>query len=240
MNPNQPFKEAGRPLGTIAVVIACLFLFSFPGMSRADDQQEADRVVVKAAWLMENFMNDGNLEAFRDLIKKAKGVFIIPELLKGAFIIGASGGNGLLLVRDEKSGDWNGPAFYTVGGASFGLQIGGQASEVVILVMTPRGISSFLSNSLKLGADVGVAAGPVGIGASAATANLSADLISFARSKGLYGGISLDGSLVAVRDGMNQAFYGHKASSTDILIRREARSPKAQRLIEEVAKAAGR
>lgn len=238
MNPNQPFKEAGRSLGTIAVVIACLLFFSFPGPSLADDRQDADHMVEKARMLMENFMNDPNLEACRDLIKKAKGVFITPELLKGAFIVGVSGGNGVLLIRDEKTGAWHGPAFYTVGGASFGLQIGGQASEVVILAMTDRGVSSLLSNSLKLGADVGVAIGPVGIGAAAATANLSADLLSFSRSKGLYGGVSLDGAVVAVRDDLNAAFYARMVSPTDILIRREVRNPKAQELIEAVSRAA--
>lgn len=94
--------------------------------------------------------------------KKAKGVFIAPQVLKGAFVVGASGGSGVLVVRDEKTGGWNGPAFYTIGGVSFGPQIGGQASEVVLLVMTERRVSSLLSNSLKLGADVGIAAGPVG------------------------------------------------------------------------------
>jgi len=235
MKKNRLFKKVGSTLSIFALAIACFLCFS-PVPSLADDRQEAERVVEKAYWVIQNFMNDPNLEACRELLKKAKGVFIIPDLLKGAFIVGASGGTGLILVR-EKTTTWEGPAFYTLGGASFGLQIGGQASDVVILAMTDRGVSSFLTNSFKLGADVGVAVGPVGLGASAGTANLSADLISFSRSKGLYGGVALDGSVVAVRDSLNHAFYGHQVSPTDILVRHEAKSPQAHRLLEEVNKA---
>jgi lipid-binding SYLF domain-containing protein len=204
----------------------------------ADDKQEAVHLVEKTQIMLESFMTDNKLEAYRDLIKNSKAVFLIPQLLKGAFMVGASGGNGLLLVRDEKTGNWHGPAFYTVGGASFGLQFGGEASEVANLILTQRGITSFLSHSLKLGADVGVAVGPIGVGASAATANLSADLISFSRSKGLYGGISLDGAVVAVRDSLNEAYYGKKVNPTDILIKREVKNPQAKGLIETVTKAA--
>jgi len=122
---------------------------------------------------------------------------------------------------ETKTGQWSKPAFYTIGGASFGLQIGGQASEVVLLAMTERGANTLMTNSFKLGADAGVAAGPVGMGAQAATANLSADILSFSRSKGLYGGISLDGAVVATRDALNDAFYGQKVTAVDILARHE-------------------
>jgi lipid-binding SYLF domain-containing protein len=140
------------------------------------------------------------------------------------------------MVRDEKTGEWNGPAFYALGGASYGPQIGGEVSQTVFLVMTQRGISSFLSNSFKLGADVGVAVGPVGIGASAATANLSADILSFSRSRGLYAGASLSGAVIAVRDIWNRAYYGKRTTTTDILIRREVFNPEARKLVEELEK----
>ena len=145
-----------------------------------------------------------------------------------------------MVVRDGKRGRWNGPAFYTIAGLSYGLQIGGQASEVILLAMTERGISSFLSSSLKLGADVGITAGPVGVGASASTANLSADILAFSRSKGLYGGISFDGAVVAIRRDWNRAYYGQPVTPTDILIRQEVTNPQAERLIVAVAKTAAR
>lgn len=159
-------------------------------------------------------------------------------MLKGAFIWGASGGSGVLLVRDEKTGPWIGPAFYTIGGASFGLQIGGQASEVILLVMTDRGVTSLLTNSLKLGADAGVAAGPVGAGVAASTANLSADILSFSRSKGLYGGVSLDGAVVATRGEWNHAYYGKRVAPTDIFVRHDVSNPQAFALIDDVARSA--
>ncbi len=145
----------------------------------------------------------------------------------------------MLLVNDPKTGTWDGPAFYTVGGASFGLQIGGLASDTAILVMTERGITSFMGTSVKLGGDLGVAAGPIGMGVSASTANLSVDLISFSRSRGLYGGVSLDGSVVAVRDDLNEAFYSKKVTPTDIIVRHNvAKNPEANILIDEIIKAA--
>ena len=189
---------------------------------------------MKASWLTVKW------KPFMASSKKAKGVFIAPQVLKGAFVVGASGGSGVLVVRDEKTGGWNGPAFYTIGGVSFGPQIGGQASEVVLLVMTERRVSSLLSNSLKLGADVGIAAGPVGAGASVSTANLSADILSFSRSKGLYGGVSVDGAVVAIRGDLNEAYYGKPVTPTDTLIRRQVANPQAERLIDAVAKATAR
>ncbi len=222
---------------TIAVLSISLVLLQGAPAS-ANDRMEADQLVEKASLAFQSFMCDENMGAFRSLIRDAKGVMIIPSLLEGAFIVGASGGNGVLLTRDSLDGDWRGPAFYTIGGASFGLQIGGQSSEVILLAMTDRGVTSFLGNSFKLGGDVGVALGPVGMGASAATANLSADIVSFSRSKGLYGGISLDGVVVAVRDGLNKAYFSGSPSPTDILVRHTVRNPQSGMLAGSVAKAA--
>jgi SH3 domain-containing YSC84-like protein 1 len=188
--------------------------------------------------MFESIMMDHNFDVIHFLIKQAKGVFLVPQLLKGAFVFGASGGSGLLLVRDEKTEQWNGPAFYTLGGVNWGLQIGGESSEVVLLLMTQRGVTSFLTNSINLGADVGVALGPIGVGASAATANFSADVLSFSRSKGLYGGFSLGGTEVTTREDLNNAYYGKKVTTMDILIDRLVTNPGAQELIDGIAKAA--
>jgi len=234
-------KERSRvvlaALSLSLTVASCLN--AFPAWA-GDPRVEATHLVDRARFTLEGMMADKNMAAFHDLIKHAKGVFIAPQVLEGAFIIGASGGSGIFLSWEGKSGKWNGPAFYRIGGASFGLQIGGQASEVVLLAMTDRGVTSLLSTSFKLGADVGLAAGPIGAGASAASANLSADILSFSRAKGLYGGVSLDGAVVAVRDALNEAYYGKKVSPTDILIRREVTNPEAVRMIEAVQRAIGK
>ncbi len=226
----------------VAVIISVLANASLIGLAPAfaDDASEAQQMVEKARLSFENFAADPNLEGLRDLLKTAKGVYIAPQVLRGAFIIGVSGGSGVLLARDEKAGGWGGPAFYTIGEVSFGLQAGADASEVVLLAMTERGVSKLLSTSVKLGADVSIAAGPVGAGVRGETAGLSADIITFARSKGLYAGISLEGAVVATRGGLNQAYYGKPVTPTDILIRREASNPQAARLIQAVADMAGR
>ena len=212
-----------------------------PEPAMADDAQDARHLVDKARLTFESFMADKDLgPSVRSLVKRAKGVLIYPQLLKGAFLVGVSGGSGVMLAHDAKARKWGGPAFYTLGEVSFGLQIGGQAAEVVLVALTDRGVTALLSTSAKLGADVGVALGPVGAGAEAATANLSADIISYSRAKGLYGGISLEGAVVAVRDALNKAYYGKEVTPTAILVRHEATNPQAAGLIGAVSKAAGK
>jgi lipid-binding SYLF domain-containing protein len=134
---------------------------------------------------------------------------------------------------------WRGPAFYTLGGASFGFQAGADAAEVIILAMTERGVTKLLSPQVKLGADISVAAGPVGAGAAAATAGLSADLISYSMAKGLYGGFSVDGSVAGVRTAMNKAYYGKAVSPADILIKGTVKNPQASALLEAATKIGG-
>jgi lipid-binding SYLF domain-containing protein len=236
---NGSKKRMSIPSFFAMAIILSMSLFVFQGLAAsADDKLQSTQLVETAQFTLQNFMCDDQMGAFRDLIQKAHAVLIVPGLLKGAFIVGASGGSGVLLVRDDAKGNWSEPAFYTIGGASFGLQIGGQSSEVILLAMTDRGARSFLGNSFKLGADVGVAAGPVGIGASAATANLSADILSFSRSKGLYGGISLDGAVVAVRDGLNSAYYGKPVSPAEILVSRDVKNRHSEKLVAFVSNSA--
>jgi lipid-binding SYLF domain-containing protein len=201
------------------------------------DARDAQQLVERAKLTIESFAADKTVgKPVRDLIKKAKGVYIAPEVLRGAFIVGASGGSGVLLVRGNK-GQWNGPAFYTIGEASFGLQAGADKSEVVLLIMSERGVSSMLASSVKLGADASVAAGPVGAGATAETANVSADILSFARAKGLYAGASLEGAVMARREGLNEAYYNkNDVTPTDILIKGTSTNKQAAPLKTEVNK----
>jgi SH3 domain-containing YSC84-like protein 1 len=227
--------------GIVALLLTLAFIVTMVGQpSAADDALEARQLVEKAQLTMESFMADTEIQAIRDLITQAKGIYIAPQVLRGAFIVGASGGSGVLVVRDDKEKQWSGPAFYTIGSVSFGLQAGGEASEIILLIMTDRGVSAMLGNNLKLGADASVAVGPVGAGVAGATAALSADIISFSRAKGLYGGISVDGSVIAVRDGWNSAYYGQSVQPTDILVRRTVSNPHAAGLISAVAKASAR
>jgi lipid-binding SYLF domain-containing protein len=227
-----------RMAGWVAVAVTMALLLG-GARAWADDAQNARQLVEKAKLTVEQFQTDSNMGSFRDLAKKAKGMLIMPQMLRGAFIVGGSGGSGVLVARDEKAGQWRGPAFYTLGGASFGFQAGADAAEVIILAMTERGVTKLLSPQVKLGADISVAAGPVGAGAAAATAGLSADLVSFSMSKGLYGGFSVDGSIAGVRAALNQAYYGKAVTPTDILVKGAAKNPQADALIGAVAKLGG-
>lgn len=229
-------------INTPVVAAAALFaLLTVGGQSAAaDDVQDSRQLVERARLTFESFVADPYLgENLRTLVNKARGVLIYPQVLRGAFIIGVSGGSGVLLVRDLASGKWGGPAFYTIGEVSFGLQAGGDASEVVLVALTDRGVSALLATSGKLGANASIALGPVGAGLSGATANLSVDIVSYSRNKGLYAGLSLEGAVVAVREALNTAYYGKEVTPAQILIQREVSNPQAAGLIEAIAKAVG-
>jgi SH3 domain-containing YSC84-like protein 1 len=236
-------KVAGWILRTLfllfLVALVTAMLFTAPVPAQADTRLEARHLVEKAQLTLENFMSAREMQAFRNLLGRARGVYIAPQVLRGAFVVGAAGGSGILLARDLASNQWTGPAFYTMGEVSFGFQAGGEASEVVLLIMTSRGVNSLLSTSVKLGADITLAVGPVGMGAEASTANLSVDILSFARSKGLYGGISLEGAVMATREGWNSAYYGRWVTPTDILFTGLVKNAHATPLLESLDKAAG-
>jgi SH3 domain-containing YSC84-like protein 1 len=226
-------KRRGRSIA-ISLIVACVAALPVP--AAADDAMTARQLVERAKLSFESMMVAPEMEALRDLIKTARGVFIAPQVLRGAFIFGASGGSGVFFARAETPGQWNGPAFYTIGEVSFGFQAGADASEVVLVAMSERGVNALLSTSVKLGADASVAAGPVGIGVRGATANVSVDLVSFSRSKGLYGGVSVDGAIVATRSSLNSAYYGKDVSTQDILVRGSVSNPQAAPLAELIRK----
>jgi len=205
----------------------------------SSEESELKELVERSRTTLENFLADSNMDWFRDHIKEARGVFIVPRMWKGAFFFGGEGGTGVFLVKSDTSGEWSDPAFYTMGTASFGFQFGLQASEIVLLAMSQRGVESMLSNTFKLGADVSVAVGPVGAGIEGSTAVLSADLVTFARTKGLFGGISLEGAVIAVRDESNERYYGKEVRPTEILMKRTVENPQAAGLRAALARAVG-
>jgi SH3 domain-containing YSC84-like protein 1 len=227
----------------LAVVAASFLVWGAvafsPGDVQANGKREAEQLVDTARYTFENFTTGMEAKPFRELVRKARGVFICPQMLRGAFVIGASGGTGVFVAKEPQTGTWLGPAFYTIGEVSFGFQAGGDASEIIMLAMTERGANAMLSSGVKLGADVSVAIGPIGAGADASTANLSVDILTFARSKGLYGGVSLKGAVIKIREGLNHDYYGQTASPTDILVRKNVNNPQNKALLGTVAKYAG-
>lgn len=144
------------------------------------------------------------------LVKDAKGIIIIPHMIKAGFIVGANRGKGIVIHR-LPGGGWSDPAFVTITGGSIGFQIGGQATDLIMIVRSERGFQALLEDNFKFGANASIAAGPVGRDAAAATdAKLKADILSYSRSKGLFAGISLDGAGLTQDRDANQDFYGKK------------------------------
>ena len=222
----------------LAAIGFCLTVFGTPETVRAELSSEEDILIDKARGTLESFLADPDMGWFRENIRDARGLLIVPQFIKGAFFVGGSGGTGVLVVRDEKTNEWSYPAFFTLGGASFGLQFGGQASEVIVLILTQKGVDSMMSTTMKIGGDASVAVGPVGMGVEGSTApNLSVDLVSFSRAKGLFAGVSLEGAVVAARDAMNTSFYKAPTKTVDIVVRRSVSNPKADPLLDVVKKA---
>jgi len=155
------------------------------------------------------------------VMEKAECVIVFPSVLKAAFIVGGSYGRGAMVCRTGKDfrGSWGAPAMYALEGGSVGFQIGGQATDLVLLVMNERGASSILNSKVKLGADASVAAGPVGRDASANTdAYMRAEILSYSRSRGLFAGISLEGSTLRPDDDATARVYGRKLTASEIVL----------------------
>ncbi|HEY7533794.1 MAG TPA: lipid-binding SYLF domain-containing protein [Nitrospiraceae bacterium] len=223
-----------RPVSLFAMLCGTIaMLHGFATLASASEQQQ---LVDKSKMTIEGFVADSSAgPAIRDFKSTAKALFIIPQFLRGAFVFGGAGGSGVLLVRDEKTGAWSEPAFYTMGSASFGMQIGGDVSEMVLIVRNQKGLEEFYRNDFKLGADASIAMGPVGEGA--AVKGIAADIIAYAKKKGAYVGMSLEGAFISVSDDSNQAYYGKPVRPTEIVVKRSVSNPKSTELRNAVAKA---
>ena len=219
---------------TVAIALTAVAVVAFQPAAHA--QAEQQKLVGEAETTFSNFVRDPDMKWFQQNVGRAKAVLIDPQVVKAGFIFGGSGGRAVLIARDPKSGKWVGPAFYALATASVGFQAGIAVSEAITLVMTDKGMNSLLSPSFKMGGDASVAAGPVGAGASS---NVVADLIAFSRSKGVYGGLNLDGTVVNTSDDWNEAYYGKKVMSPDILVRMSVQNKGADKLLAEITKAAG-
>lgn len=229
----SPFNTTRLLLMAAVLFGAMVAVSATPAL--AADAVEQQQLVDKAKMTVEAFISDPSVgPATRELMGEAKALFIVPQFLRGAFVFGGAGGSGVLIVRDEKTKQWSEPVFYTIGSASFGLQIGGDVSELVFVVRNQKGLEEFYRTDFKLGADVSMAVGPVGGGASAK--GISADLVAYARRKGIFAGIAADGSVIAVSDDSNAAYYGKPVRPTDIVVKRSVSNPKAADLRNAAAK----
>jgi len=196
-------------------------------------QSEAQGLVDRATLTVQEMLTEGDANAVRDvnrLLRQARAVMVCPRLFRAGFIFGGQGGDCVLTARDG-AGSWSSPAFYTIGSASFGFQIGIQDAQVMMLILTDKGLGAVMDSQVKLGADASVALATIGGGiAGATTTAVGADIVSYARTRGLYAGISLEGSLLSSRSDFNQAYYGRPAGSRQIVLEMQAHNPAADPL----------
>jgi SH3 domain-containing YSC84-like protein 1 len=201
-------------------------MFAAAALAAANDVKEQDRVK-EAGQTMKEILNIPD-DIPQDLLDKAECVVILPSVLKGAFGVGASYGRGVMICRSgaHYTGPWGAPALYALEGVSIGLQMGGQATDFVLLVMNPRGARSLLSSKVKLGADASAAAGPKGRTAEGATdIVMNAEILSYSRNRGLFAGISLEGSTLRSDGNANSKLYGKRVEAREIIIERKVAVP---------------
>src|SRR5450432_4760674 len=202
-----------KKLYTVLLVLAFL-----PAAFAADDATEADRVKDAGVVLKEILNIPDNIP--QDLVDKAECLIILPSVKKGAFGVGGSYGRGVMICRSGQhyTGKWGAPALYALEGVSIGFQLGGQATDFVLLVMNPKGAETLLYSKVKLGADASAAAGPKGRTAEGATdVMMNAEILSYSRNKGLFAGISLEGSTLRSDGGANENLYGKKLTAKEII-----------------------
>ena len=189
------------------VVIAVLTLAASHAVL-AQTSDEAKRVA-EAAIVLEEIMAAGDKAVPRSIMDKAEGIAVFPSLIKGGLVVGGQRGRGVLSVRDRKNGGWSSPAFLTITGGSIGAQFGAQAIDLVLVINNQRGLEQLVKNQFKIGADAAVTAGPVGRDASASTdIQLRAQILSYSRARGLFAGVTLNGSTIRQDRDANERFYG--------------------------------
>jgi lipid-binding SYLF domain-containing protein len=210
-------------------VITVLTIIALPVFGQEKEQSR----VANAGQVMKEVLNIPD-DIPQSVIDKADCVVVLPSVLKFAFGFGGSYGRGVMTCRggEDFKGPWGAPTMMALEGGSFGLQIGGQATDFVLLLMSPRSARSILSSKVKLGGDISAAAGPVGRNLSAETdVALRAEILSYSRSRGLFAGISLSGSTLRADNGANEKLYGRNISAHDIVFNNEVMAPESAKLL---------
>jgi SH3 domain-containing YSC84-like protein 1 len=218
-------------------IISLLSLCFLTGMvlssrAAAQSKEEAETLIAKSRVVIEEMLDSPDKAGPAELMKNCAGLVIIPGMLKGGFIVGGSFGKGVVLAH--KDGKWTGPAFIHIGAGSLGFQIGVESIDLILVVVGENTMDSFLKTSFKLGGDVAVVGGPLGVQATAATdILLKGGIYSYSRAKGLFAGLSLEGAVVGTQTGLNKAYYDME-SVKSILYGDVPPTPSAQKLIAAV------
>jgi lipid-binding SYLF domain-containing protein len=199
---------------------------------RAHAQGDEQTLVDRATLTVQEMMTQNVSQDPKSLLRDARGVMICPRVFKAGFFLGGEGGGCVLLAR-AGNGTWSYPAFYGLGSGSFGFQFGVQDSQLMMLIMTNRGLNAVMDSQFKVGADASVAIATIGAGVSGSTtAAVGADIVAYAASRGLFGGISIEGSIMSSRTEWNQAYYGQPYGARQIVVQMQARNPGADPLRE--------
>lgn len=219
-------------ISTTLFFLVLLIQSPFLHAGELDDRIDDSRLV------LEEIMKIPEKGIPTSLLMDAHAILIFPHVLEGAFLVGGKFGKGILSSRTAEAGKWSPPAFFSIGGGSFGFQAGVQAIDLVLLVMNERGVKALLKSRVTLGGDIAVAAGPAGRKATAGTdALLRTEILSYSRSKGLFAGVSLDGAVIVEDKDANRALYGKDVTAREILIERKVSSlpPAGQQLMNTLS-----
>ena len=199
-----------------------LILFLSSGAWAEEDGSKQRKILRTSQMILEEIQKSPDQKIPMSLISKAKAIIVFPTMLKAGFFIGARYGKGIASVRTPETGEWGPPAFLYTTGGSFGFQFGVQAVDLILLVMSQRGLEGLLNEQFTLGGDIALSAGPVGRHAEAAAdVFMQGEIYSYSRSKGAFGGISLKGTLITTDLDANLAYYGHPYTSEEILLTKQ-------------------
>ena len=213
-------REQGIPMSYAKTVVFCLLasllLISLTPLVSAGDKAKDEETLGNAAAVLQAML--GNKSVPASLLSKADCIIVLPSVKKDAFIVGGSGGRGPMSCRGGKkfSGRWSAPAMYTIGGASFGMQVGGSSTDFVLLIMAEGAVDKVLQGKTKVGSDMTAAAGPSG--ATSAGSVGGADILTYGRAKGLFAGMSLSGASLEPDSDANERLYGKATSARDIVL----------------------
>jgi len=214
--------------GTILSLGLSLGVLGAPLAHAQSDQQVT---VDRAGYVLNDLRHDKAFGNARDLVRRARAVLIVPRLYKGGFFVGGEGGTGVLMTQ-KRGGGWSEPAFYAIGSASFGLQIGLEQSEMIMFVMSQKALEALMRDQFKFGADAGLAVVTLGSNVEAATtAAAGPDIVVWASSSGAYAGVSLNGSIIKPQFDEDHAYYGPGVTQQDILFRGTVANPHASALV---------